>query len=334
MGTMSSRPGPRDELRAARHRMARRAVRQHRLCRARHGAGGGRRRLPFRPLDEAGDDDHRPGDRRDHRQGPQDRRRTCSRPARPTSNSSTAASASPAPTARSACSRWRRPRSTRKDLPEELQGPLGAISDQTMPVASFPYGTQVCEVEVDAETGAVDLVGYAAVDDVGRAINPLILHGQTHGGIAQGVGQALLENSHYDPASGQLLAATFMDYAMPRADTFPSFATALSEVPAPTNRLGVRSGGEGGTTPALAVGDQRDRRCAGRIRRAPYRDAGDARTGMARHPCGAAGSGRINPCPFPRTTHKFRERARPVLLFYLRFAMINPFPSAPDAIVS
>jgi carbon-monoxide dehydrogenase large subunit len=88
---------------------------------------------------------------------------------------------------------------------------------------------------------------------VGRAVNPLILHGQTHGGIAQGAGQALLEESYYDRATGQLLAASFMDYAMPRADTFPSFATGFSEVPTPTNRLGVRSGGEGGTTPALAV---------------------------------------------------------------------------------
>jgi aerobic carbon-monoxide dehydrogenase large subunit len=141
----------------------------------------------------------------------------------------------------------------RADLPEGLRGPLAGISDQTLPVASFPYGTQVCEVEVDAETGAVEIVGYAAVDDVGRAINPMILHGQTHGGLAQGVGQALLEESHYDRDSGQVLAASFMDYAMPRAGTFPLLKTALSEVPAPTNRLGVRSGGEGGTTPALGA---------------------------------------------------------------------------------
>jgi len=103
------------------------------------------------------------------------------------------------------------------------------------------------------KTGEVEIVYYAAVDDVGRAINPLILHGQTHGGIAQGVGQALLEDSYYEPQSGQLLAASFMDYAMPRADTLPFLDTALSEVPTPTNRLGVRSGGEGGTTPALAA---------------------------------------------------------------------------------
>jgi carbon-monoxide dehydrogenase large subunit len=142
---------------------------------------------------------------------------------------------------------------SRADLPAELQGPLGAVSDQTLPVASFPYGTQVCEVEVDPDTGAVKIVGFAAVDDVGRAVNPMILHGQTHGGIAQGVGQALLEDCHYDAMTGQMLAASFMDYAMPRAGDFPHLATALSEVPSPTNRLGVRSGGEGGTTPALAA---------------------------------------------------------------------------------
>ena len=139
------------------------------------------------------------------------------------------------------------------DLPGTLRGPLAAVSDQTLPVASFPYGTQVCEVEVDPESGTVDIVRYAAVDDVGRAVNPMILHGQTHGGIAQGVGQALLEDCHYDRETGQLLGASFMDYAMPRADTLPALATELSEVPSPTNRLGVRSGGEGGTTPALAV---------------------------------------------------------------------------------
>jgi aerobic carbon-monoxide dehydrogenase large subunit len=141
----------------------------------------------------------------------------------------------------------------RADLPEDLRGPLRGISDETLPVASFPYGAQICEVEVDVETGAVEIVGYVAIDDVGRAVNPMILHGQTHGGIAQGVGQALREDAHYDPVSGQPLGASFMDYAMPRADDFPAFVTALSEVPSPTNPLGVRSGGEGATTPALAA---------------------------------------------------------------------------------
>jgi carbon-monoxide dehydrogenase large subunit len=97
------------------------------------------------------------------------------------------------------------------------------------------------------------LVKYAGIDDVGRAINPLILHGQAHGAIVQGLGQAMFEHSHYDGETGQLLAASFMDYALPRADTMPSFDTEISEVPSTTNKLGIRAGGEGGTTPALAV---------------------------------------------------------------------------------
>jgi carbon-monoxide dehydrogenase large subunit len=131
-------------------------------------------------------------------------------------------------------------------LPAELQGPLAAVSDQALPVASFPYGTQICEVEVDAETGVVEIVDYTAVDDVGRAVNPMIVHGQTHGGIAQGVGQALLEHSHYDPETGQLLAASFMDYAMPRADDFCHFELANNPTLTDRNPLGVKGVGEGG----------------------------------------------------------------------------------------
>ena len=141
----------------------------------------------------------------------------------------------------------------RNDLPADLCGPLAAESDQTVAEASFPYGCQVCEVEVDPETGAVKLVNYAAVDDVGRAVNPLIIHGQVHGGIAQGVGQALMEHAHYDPESGQLLAGSFMDYAMPRASDLLPYVTELSEVPSTTHPLGIRPAGEGGTVPALAV---------------------------------------------------------------------------------
>jgi carbon-monoxide dehydrogenase large subunit len=132
-------------------------------------------------------------------------------------------------------------------------GPLVAAHTETLRVAGFPYGCQVCEVEVDPDTGVVTLARVAAVDDVGRAVNPLILHGQTHGGFAQGAGQALLEECRYHPETGQLLSASFMDYAMPRADHFPALVTELSEVPSPTNPLGVRAGGEGGTTPALAA---------------------------------------------------------------------------------
>jgi carbon-monoxide dehydrogenase large subunit len=140
----------------------------------------------------------------------------------------------------------------RPDAPEPLRGPLAGASGEVMSVPSYPYGSAVCEVEVDPETGAVEIARYTTVDDVGRAVNPMILHGQTHGGIAAGVGQALWELCHYD-AGGQLTSSTFMDYALPRADQFPFFATEISEVPSTTNPLGLRGGGEGGTTPALAA---------------------------------------------------------------------------------
>ena len=117
----------------------------------------------------------------------------------------------------------------------------------------FPNGCAVCEVEVDPETGAVQLCTYVAVDDVGRAINPLILHGQTHGSVAQGVGQALSEWCHIDGESGQPYMGSLMDYAIPRAGDIPDITVALHEVLSPTNPLGIKSGGEGATTPALAV---------------------------------------------------------------------------------
>jgi aerobic carbon-monoxide dehydrogenase large subunit len=135
----------------------------------------------------------------------------------------------------------------------ELAGGLEVARDNEMHEPVFPNGCHVCEVEVDPETGVVSLVRYAAVDDVGRAINPLIVDGQTHGGIVMGLGQALCEACVVDPASGQTLTGTLMDYAVPRAADAPSFVTRLNEVPSPTNPLGVKAGGEGGTTPAPAV---------------------------------------------------------------------------------
>ena len=141
----------------------------------------------------------------------------------------------------------------RADAPEDCRGPLAATSDETMPVPSFPYGCAVCEVEVDPETGVVELARYTTVDDCGRAVNPMILHGQTHGGIAQGVGQALWESCAYDAETGQLLSSTLMDYALPRADALPAFTTEISEVPSTSHPLGLRGGGEGGTTPALGA---------------------------------------------------------------------------------
>jgi aerobic carbon-monoxide dehydrogenase large subunit len=99
---------------------------------------------------------------------------------------------------------------------------------------------------VDLETGEVTVDRYFAVDDVGVAINPLICEGQVHGGLAQGIGQALLEHALYDRQSGQLVSGTFMDYAMPRAENFPEFSTELEEIPAKTNPLGVKGIGEAG----------------------------------------------------------------------------------------
>ena len=130
--------------------------------------------------------------------------------------------------------------------------PLAGEHDNTDALPSYAFGCAVCEVEIDPETGMVQIVRYTSVDDVGRAVNPLIIHGQTHGGIAAGVGQALMERIVYD-ADGQLQTASFMDYAMPRADQFPFFTTDISEVPAASHPLGMRGGGEGGTTPSLGT---------------------------------------------------------------------------------
>jgi aerobic carbon-monoxide dehydrogenase large subunit len=141
----------------------------------------------------------------------------------------------------------------RNDLPDDLRGPLAAESDETVTIASFPYGCHVCEVEVDPETGIVEIARYSAVDDVGRAVNPLIVHGQIHGGITHGIGQAISEYCVYDRETGQLLSGSLLDYALPRADRLPFFTTQLSEVPSPTHPLGIRPAGEGGTTPALGV---------------------------------------------------------------------------------
>jgi len=125
--------------------------------------------------------------------------------------------------------------------------------DHFMDSPVFPNGACMCEIEIDPDTGGLCITRYAAVDDVGRCINPMIVHGQTHGGIAQGVGQALWEECVLDPESGQPISSSLMDYGMPRFDNLPSFQTQIVEVLSPTNPLGIKAGGEGGTTPALAV---------------------------------------------------------------------------------
>ncbi|HVB15027.1 MAG TPA: xanthine dehydrogenase family protein molybdopterin-binding subunit [Stellaceae bacterium] len=141
-----------------------------------------------------------------------------------------------------------------------LAGAAGAPLDTyyawTREWMTFPNGTHVAEVEIDRETGAVTLARYSAVDDYGVLVNPMVAAGQAHGAIAQGIGQALLEETHYDPASGQVLAGSLMDYAMPRADDLPAFALRFNPTRCTTNPLGVKGCGEAGMVAAFpAVGN-------------------------------------------------------------------------------
>src|SRR5262249_29045010 len=135
-------------------------------------------------------------------------------------------------------------------LPSELGVGLQGAGSFSANVPSFPNGCHICEVEVDLETGLIVLDRYAVVDDVGTVINPLLAQGQVHGGVAQGAGQALCEDIHYDRASGQLVTGTLMDYAVPRADMVPTVKVDFSPVPSKSNPLGVKGVGEGGTVAA------------------------------------------------------------------------------------
>jgi aerobic carbon-monoxide dehydrogenase large subunit len=138
-------------------------------------------------------------------------------------------------------------------LSGDLADGLAVVTDNEMHDPVFPNGCATCEVEVDPDTGEVTITRYACIDDVGRCINPLIVHGQTHGAIVQGIGQAMWELVYLDPDSGQPLTGSLMDYGMPRADLLPSFTTRIAEVLSPTNPLGIKAGGEGGTTAAPAT---------------------------------------------------------------------------------
>jgi len=139
------------------------------------------------------------------------------------------------------------------DLPEGEEPALEAVAYHDPADRSYASGFHVCAVEVDAETGVVRILRYAAIDDCGVVINPMIVEGQAHGGIAQGAGQALMEDFHVDHATGQPLAGSFMDYTMPRAADFPMFLTGTHETPCPSNPLGVRPAGESGTIGGLAA---------------------------------------------------------------------------------
>ncbi len=139
-----------------------------------------------------------------------------------------------------------------RQLPAGMEPGFSERAVFTPPAVTFPNGCHVCEVEIDEETGAVRVVRYSVVDDVGRMVNPMLVKGQIHGGVAQGLGQGLFERLAYD-ATGQLLAGSFMDYAMPRADDVPSFDVESYEVPTQVNPLGAKGVGEAGTVGALAA---------------------------------------------------------------------------------
>jgi carbon-monoxide dehydrogenase large subunit len=147
---------------------------------------------------------------------------------------------------------------TLTDVAKATYAPMGPLTDKfgvgleasgsySANPPSHPNGSHVCELEVDPDTGAVTVDRYYVVDDLGRVLNPLIVRGQIHGGVIQGIGQALLEHQVYDRESGQLLSGSFMDYGMPRADTMPDVHSELEEVPCKTNPLGVKGIGESGT---------------------------------------------------------------------------------------
>jgi len=137
-----------------------------------------------------------------------------------------------------------------KNLPDGMEPGLIEKAIYSGKVAAYPNGVHVCELEIDEETGTVEIVNYHVVDDVGTVINPLLLHGQIDGGIAQGVGQILMENIKFD-AEGQILTGSFMDYAMPRASDLSAFHVESNPVPTKTNPLGVKGAGEAGCVGAM-----------------------------------------------------------------------------------
>jgi aerobic carbon-monoxide dehydrogenase large subunit len=140
-------------------------------------------------------------------------------------------------------------------LPTQMGNSFTVTESIETRIPAYPTGCAICELEVDPETGVVQIQNYTSVDDVGQPINPLVVDGQVHGGIAQGVGQAMHEGIEIDEATGQVLGASFMDYGIPHADNLPSFNVSLVEdpTPHPDNPLRIKGGGEGGITPATAA---------------------------------------------------------------------------------
>ncbi len=138
-------------------------------------------------------------------------------------------------------------------LPPDIEIGLYETATWSPDTRNIPNSSHVCEIEIDPDTGVIEIVNYTAIHDVGVELNPLLVAGQVHGGIAQALGQALMEDIVYEPGSGQLLSGSFMDYAMPRADDLPNYDIASHPVPTPTNPLGVKGAGECGTVGGLSA---------------------------------------------------------------------------------
>ena len=136
-------------------------------------------------------------------------------------------------------------------FPPDNELGLGEAAEYKADQPNYPNGCHICEVEIDPETGKIWVVKYTVIDDVGTVINPLLLDGQIHGGVAQGLGQILFEDILYDNNTGQLLTGSFMDYVMPRSDDIPEIIVEVSPAPTDTNPLGIKGAGEAGTIGAM-----------------------------------------------------------------------------------
>ena len=169
------------------------------------------------------------------------------------------------------------------DLPDGIEASLDAEATFEPSNFSFPHGTHLCAMEVDTETGAVKIRNYTCVDDIGKVINPMIVEGQVHGGLVQGIAQALFEEAIYDD-SGTLVTGSFVDYLVPSAADLPSFTTDRTETAATTNVLGRQGNRRGGHDRVDACGRQRHRRCAAPAGHQRHRHAVYAASGLDRDP--------------------------------------------------
>ena len=295
-------PGPRDGLQAVAVRPARHPPRSGALRPGRHRQGRDRRRHRRLALGGARRVGGLSRDREDRDQGQGDRRPPARRRGRPRSNFADGLFTAPRSNRALTIGEIATESFNPPSLPDDMEPGLIAGATFTSKQQNFPNGVHICELEIDPDTGEVEILRYSVVDDVGTVMNPLLLEGQICGGIAQGVGQVLMEDIRFDPASGQLLTGSFMDYAMPRADDLSAIECESNPVPTKTNPLGVKGAGEAGNVGAMpAVGNALDRRALP-ARHPPRRNARHPRAPVARDPRRA---GRVT-IPVGDPKHRYR----------------------------